>query len=64
MSSDPNREPSVDRSPKGGGPGRTKPQEPGTAGIRDKIPEIDREPQGTELGYDEAVRNPGGSSMG
>ena len=59
MSSDPHREPSHDRSPKGDAIGRRKPQEPGTEIGRDKDPVLDRAPQGTERGYDEAVRTPG-----
>jgi hypothetical protein len=59
MSSDPHREPSADRRPGGSGTGRRKPQEPGTPGLKDNGPVLDREPQGTERGYDEAVRTPG-----
>jgi hypothetical protein len=62
MSSDPKHEPSADRSPGGSGTGRRKPQEPGTPGIKDGGPVLDREPQGTERGYDEAVRTPGDTS--
>lgn len=64
MSSDPKLEPSVDRNPTGGGIAGTKVPEPGAAGIKEKGSDLDREPQGTERGYDEAVRTPGGSSLG
>ena len=59
MSSDPKREPSGDRSPGGAGIGRGKPKEPGAPGVKDGGPVLDREPQGTDRGYDEAVRSPG-----
>jgi hypothetical protein len=58
MSSDPRREPSADRSPKGGAIGRRKPEEPGAEVIKDKGPVLDGEPQGTERGYDEAAHTP------
>jgi hypothetical protein len=59
MSSDPHREPSSDRSPKGAAIGRRKPQEPGVEGSKEKDPVLDRAPQGTERGYDEAAHTPG-----
>ena len=59
MSSDPKREPSADRSPGGAGVGRSKPQEPGTPGLKQGGPVLDREPQGSERGYDDAARTPG-----